>query len=85
VYPAGDPLTGQIRTASHARVSREQVHLLHYLLETGSVHEIREGLEECLFQTSANVRQMIQTGDPRWRSYVPQMVLEKGPWAAITG
>lgn len=85
VYPAGDPLTGQIRTASQARVSREQAHLLRYLLETGSVHEIREGLDECLFQTSANVRQMIQSGDPRWRGYVPQMVLEKGPWAAITG
>ncbi|HCN30721.1 MAG TPA: nicotinate-nucleotide adenylyltransferase [Verrucomicrobiales bacterium] len=85
VYPAGDPLTGKIRTASQARVTRGQDHLLRYLLDTGAVHEIREGLEECLFQTSSNVRQMILGGDRRWRDFVPPIVLERGPWAALAG
>lgn len=85
VYPAGDPMTGKIRTARLARVNREQAHLLRYLLDTGSVHEIQEGLEECIFHTSANVRQMIVSGDERWRAYVPPMVLERGPWAKMAG
>lgn len=83
VYPAGDPLTGQIRDARHARVTREQEHLLRYLLDTGCVHVLERGLEECLFQTSADVRQMIHRGDLAWRGLVPPIVLENGPWAAM--
>ncbi len=80
VYPRGDALTGHIRNAYHARVTREQQHLLTYLLESGYVHVIQEGLDDCLFQTSAGVRQMIQRGDPEWRNYVPEIVLQRGPW-----
>lgn len=81
VYPAGDPLTGKIRDATEARVSREQQHLLTYMLETGSVHVIREGLDDCMFQSSADVRKMIRDGDESWRSLVPEIVLHQGPWA----
>lgn len=83
VYPAGDPLTGKIRDASHARVTREQQHLLNYLLDTGCVHVIHQGLEDCIFQTSADVRQMISRKDERWQSLVPPIVLERGPWRAM--
>ncbi len=82
VYPAGDPMTGHIHHARQARVTREQQHLLHYLLDTGSVHGIENGLDDHIFQTSADVRQMIQTGDARWRDLVPPIVLERGPWKA---
>ena len=83
VYPAGDPITGKVRNATQARVSREQQHLLNYMLQTGSVHVIKDGLEESLFQTSASVRKMIHDGDPRWQSLVPEIVLKQGPWAAL--
>lgn len=83
VYPAGDPMTGHIRDARHARVSREQQHLLNYLLDTGSVHPIENGLDGRIFQTSADVRQMIQRGDDLWRNLVPPIVLERGPWRAM--
>lgn len=83
VYPAGDPMTGKIRDAWHARVTREQQHLLNYLLDTGCVHPIKNGLEDQIFQTSADVRQMIQKRDERWRTMVPPIVLERGPWVAM--
>jgi hypothetical protein len=83
VYPAGDPLTGHIRDARNARVTREQQHLLNYLLDTGCVHVIQNGLEDCIFQTSADVRQMIHRRDERWRSLVPPIVLESRPWMAM--
>jgi hypothetical protein len=81
VYPAGDPLTGRIRTVHEARLPEAKAHLLSYLLETAAVHVIEDGLEECLFQTSANIRQMIRNGDPEWRTLVPEIVLQRGGWA----
>lgn len=81
VYPAGDPMTGHIRDARNARVTREQQHLLSYLMDTGCVHVIEHGLEECIFQTSSDVRQMISRGDQEWKSLVPPIVLSQGPWA----
>lgn len=82
VYPAGDPITGKLRTGNQARVQPHQMHLLNYLLDTGSVRVIEDCLEDCVFVTSATVRQMIRDGDPAWRSFVPDIVLQKGLWAA---
>ena len=82
VYPAGDPITGKLRTGAQARVQPHQMHLLQYLLDTGSVRVIEDCLEDCVFVTSATVRQMIRDGDPAWRSFVPDIVLQKGLWAA---
>jgi len=83
VYPAGDPMTGKVRHARNARVSRAQQHLLNYLFDTGCVHEIPNGLDDHIFQTSADVRQMIQNRDDRWRTLVPSIVLKSAPWMAI--
>jgi len=85
VYPAGDPMTGHIRNAMDAHVTREQAHLLRYMLDTGCVHVIKDGLEDCLFQSSADIRQMIRLGDPAWRELVPNIVLNTGPWAQQLG
>jgi hypothetical protein len=82
VYPAGDPKTGKVRDATQARVSPEQQHLLNYMLQTGCVHVIKDGLNDCLFHTSASVRQMIHDGDMKWKSLVPEIVLNQGPWAS---
>ncbi|GEP41163.1 hypothetical protein BGE01nite_04540 [Brevifollis gellanilyticus] len=82
VYPVGDPITGKLRTGALAKVQPHQAHLLSYLLETGSVRSISDCLEDCVFVSSANVRQMLREGNPEWKSFVPEIVLKQGPWAA---
>lgn len=77
VYPAGDRSTGAVRTALHARLTKNQKHLLAYLLHTGAVRVIEEAARETLFYTSAEIREMIASGDPRWRGYVPEIVAER--------
>lgn len=85
VYPSGDPATGQIRTASDARLEPPMQHLLRYFLETKSVRPITDGLRECIFDTGADIRQMIRENNPRWRELVPKVVLESGKWTALAG
>ncbi len=85
VYPSGDLATGQIRTARDARLEPPMHHLLNYFLETKSVRPITEGLQDCLFDTGADVRQMIRENNPRWRELVPKVVLESGKWASLAG
>jgi hypothetical protein len=80
VYPSGDPMTGHIRTAKDARVTEAQAHLLRYLLDTGAVCVIEEGLEECIFANSNEVRQMIEKKDERWKALVPDIVLKQELW-----
>ncbi len=82
VYPAGDPITAKIRTGAHAKVAPHQQHLLRYLLETDSVRVIDDCLEDCVFVSSAAVRQMMRDGDPAWRNYVPELVSQCGTWAS---
>ncbi len=83
VYPMGDPITGSLFNLSQARVTKEQRHLLRYIIETGWVRDIKETKHDYLFQTSAEVRNMIKQGDSRWRELVPEIVLAQGPWAAM--
>ena len=52
-----------------------------------SVHEWLKNqeprcLEDCVVVSSANVRQMLRDGNPEWKSFVPEIVLKQGPWAA---
>lgn len=81
VYPAGDPITAKLRTGAQAKVQPHQQHLLRYLLETSSVRSIPQCLEDCVFVSSATVRQMLRDGDPAWKTFVPEIVLKQGPWA----
>jgi hypothetical protein len=80
VYPMGDPLTGSVKSVHHAEVSKEQRPLLDYLLATQRVRAIDNYREDYLFQTSADVRSMIQRGDPGWKDLVPEIVFNQGPW-----
>ncbi|MBK8094406.1 MAG: TonB-dependent receptor [Verrucomicrobiaceae bacterium] len=83
VYPMGDPHSGNVLGAKDARLSAEKKHLLRYLMETGSVREIPAGnvsSDDVLFHTSADVRRMIQQGEPEWQTLVPEIVLNQGPW-----
>ena len=83
VYPMGDPVTGKLLGLDQARVTIEQRHLLRYIVAKGCVIDITETKHDYLFQTSAEVRNMIKAGDPRWRDLVPEIVLNQGPWAAM--
>ncbi len=85
VYPSGDPDSGKIRTVRDARLEPPMRHLLAYFLETQSVRPIEEGLNDYLFVTGADVRQMIRDNNPRWRELVPQVVLENGKWSSLPG
>jgi hypothetical protein len=77
VYPSGDRSSGAVRTALHARVTKNQKHLLAYLLHAGGVRVIQEAAQETLFYTSAEIREMIAADDPRWHGYVPAIVAER--------
>lgn len=79
VYPGGDPQTGKVRTAEEVKVTPEQRHLLAYLLATRGVHAIKQGLGCEIFETTADVRRMIEAGDDRWRSLVPEAVIKRKP------
>jgi hypothetical protein len=83
VYPMGDPITGQLRGAMEAAVTREQKHILRYLIETSNVRPLEVPQQDFLFQTSAAVRNMIHQGEPGWQSLVPDIVLQQGPWRLI--
>jgi hypothetical protein len=50
------------------------------LLDTGAVCVIEEGLEECIFANSNEVRQMIEKKDERWKALVPDIVLKQELW-----
>ena len=80
VYPMGNPMNGKILGLNDAQVSLEQKHLLRYLIETKSVRALEETNHDFLFHTSAEVRNMIHSRDPKWQSLVPDIVLKQGPW-----
>lgn len=80
VYPTGNPQTGEVRTVAEATVEGAMKHLMAYLLETQSVRPIQEGGSSWLFETGQSVRQMIKDGDPRWKQFVPEVVLSSGRW-----
>lgn len=83
VYPMGDPTTGQMVGAKDAAVTREQKHLLQYLIETNNVRPLEVPKQDFLFKTSAEVRTMILQGQPGWESLVPDIVLQQGPWKTV--
>jgi hypothetical protein len=83
VYPMGDPMTGKIIGAEDTRLSPDKRHLLRYLLETNSVRSLEDPHADFIFHTSAEVRKMIEAGDERWRSLVPDIVLRQGPWKEL--
>lgn len=79
----GDPLTGKVLGAEDANVTPEKRHLLRYLMDTQSVRPLDDPHAEFIFHTSAEVRQMIELGDDRWRTLVPDIVLRQGPWKEL--
>ena len=85
VYPMGDPATGKLLSAQDAAVTKEQKHLLQYLIETNNVRPLEVPKQDFLFKTSAEVRNMILQGQPGWESLVPDIVLQQGPWRTVVG
>ncbi len=83
VYPMGDPMTGKLLGAKDAAVTPEQRHLLTYLMQTCNVRPLDVPVQDFHFHTSAAVRNMIQQGQPGWESFVPDIVLQSGPWRSL--
>ncbi|MBL9132745.1 MAG: TonB-dependent receptor [Verrucomicrobiaceae bacterium] len=83
VYPIGDPLSNTLRSAADAAVTKEQRHLLEYLIQTQCVRPLSVPVQDFSFQTSAAVRNMILQGESGWESFVPDIVLRQGPWKSM--
>ena len=77
-------MTGKVLGAADAKLSPEKRHLLRYLMDTNSVRPLDDPHAEFIFHTSAEVRKMIEAGDDRWRSLVPDIVLRQGPWKEMS-
>jgi hypothetical protein len=85
VYPTGNAETGEVRTVAQASVAGAMKHLMAYLLETQSVRPLQQGVDTWLFETGRAVRQMIKEGDPRWKDFVPEVVLNSERWHQVAG
>jgi len=85
VYPTGNAETGEVRTVEQASVDGAMKHLMAYLLETHSVRPLKQGVDTWLFETGRAVRQMIKEGDPRWKDFVPEVVLNSERWHQVAG
>lgn len=83
VYPFGNPATGRLVGALEAEVTPAQKHLLRYLIDTHCVRPLDVPKQDLMFQTSADVRTMIQRGTPGWEQLVPDVVLRQGPWRTL--
>lgn len=83
VYPMGNPVTNRLVGALETTVTPEQRHLLHYLVEKNHVRPLDVPKQDLMFQTSAEVRTMIQRGTPGWEQLVPEIVLQQGPWKSL--
>lgn len=85
VYPTGNSETGEVRSVEQTTVEGAMNHLLAYLLQTQSVRPLKQGVDAWLFETGKGVRQMIKEGDPHWRDFVPEVVLNSPRWNEVAG
>ncbi len=76
VYPARDPVSGQIQTVERAPVAPPWHHLRALLLEIGRVEAIRDYDESYLSIRTPDVLARIQSADPSWEGMVPAAVAE---------
>lgn len=76
VYPARDPVSGQIRTVETAPMRPPWQHLRDLLVEIRQVESIRGYNENYLSILPPDVLARIQKGDPTWEDLVPAPVVE---------
>ena len=80
IYPTVDSGSGKMKLARDAEIPLHSRHLFAYLLENSYIREIPECLEDCALSTSADVRRLIEQGNPAWKELVPEVVLKHPRW-----
>ena len=74
VYPARDPVSGQVQSVEHAPVPAPWYHLRDLLLQIGRIEPIRRYDEELLAIHTPDALARIERGDPSWEQMVPAPV-----------
>ncbi len=68
--------SGTIETADNLQFDSRRQHLYDYLKESGFIEPIREYDASQLGESPSAVLEMIQSGDPAWKKYVPAEAAE---------
>ena len=76
VYPALDPVSGEIHTVERAPIARPWQHLRDLLIDVGRLEPIRDYHEAYLSIHTPDVLRRIQTRDPAWKDMVPAVVAD---------
>ena len=76
VYPTRDPSSGEVVTADTIRFPSPLQHLHALLLESHRIEPLRRYREDLLDIRTPDVLARIRTGDPSWRSSVPEPIVE---------
>lgn len=73
VYPWKNRHTGEVVDAITFKPPEDCRSLYRHFLETGRIRAVPAG-DECLMRyTGRDIRNMIESGDPSWRRYVPEV------------
>ncbi len=71
IYPARDPVTGEINTAENLKVPKHLRSLYNYLLENEFIVPLQGFCEEHFSIVSIEALEGIQAGDEQWEAMVP--------------
>ncbi|MEI7730457.1 MAG: TonB-dependent receptor [Verrucomicrobiota bacterium] len=74
LYPAHNPKTGELVTASTFRAESHLQHLYAYLRDKGCITDLQGYDASCLSISSREVLRLIQAGDHTWETMVPPLV-----------
>jgi hypothetical protein len=74
VYPGYDPSTGECRGADQATIAPHLRKLFDHLLDNGYIIPIEATADMELRFTGADIRALMDAGDERWKSLVPEAV-----------
>ena len=73
VYPWQNGKTGEVVTADSFRAPEREALLYRYFLESGRIRSIPYRDLSLLKFTGRDIQRMIESGDPTWRTYVPEV------------
>lgn len=71
VYPWQNRRTGELVDAQTFRPPEDCQNLYRHFIGNGRIRSVPAGDPELLRYTGRDIRRMIESGDPKWREYVP--------------
>lgn len=73
VYPWRNRRTGEMVGAGNFIPPEESQHLYRHFISQGRIRAVPPGDPDLMQYTGRDIRRMIEAGDGRWRSYVPEV------------